>query len=228
MKNPFRICPFCDSPAPKGDFLCPKCRELITQYRKKQKCALCGQDKGKLPLCAECDQHLPPFRLAISCYYYDGIIKEGLLSYKLAHQFYKAKGFARLMAETIEPYLIPADIIVPVPSGFPSFWKAGYHSALEIALPLKKMMKLPLSSRILRKKPDAVRQSSLSGKERVENAKHSFLPIRWNKRKIQGKTVLLIDDVYTTGSTARECTKLLLGMGAKNVYVLTLLGNAKH
>ena len=102
MKNPFRICPFCDSSVTKNDFLCPKCREAITQYRKTPKCVVCGQDKGKVPLCDECDKKLPPFRLAVSCYYYDGAMKEGLLAYKLAHQFYKAKGFAKLMAETLE------------------------------------------------------------------------------------------------------------------------------
>ncbi len=228
MRNPFRVCPFCDSPVLKGDFLCSGCRELVTQYRKTQKCAVCGQDKGKLPLCSECDKKLPPFRLAISCYYYDGVMKEGLLAYKLAHQFYKAKGFAKLMAETLNSYRVSADIIVPVPSGFKTFHKTGYSPALEIALPLKRLLKIPLSARILRKRAGVVRQSSLDGKERVENAKQSFLPIHWNKRKIQGKTVLLIDDVYTTGSTARECTKLLLKMGAKDVYVLTLLGNAKR
>ena len=228
MKNPFRICPFCDSPVSNEDFLCPKCRNLIKEYRKTQKCAICGQDKGKLPLCEECDKKLPPFRLAISCYYYDGVMKEGLLAYKLAHQFYKAKGFAKLMAETLESYRITPDIITAVPSGFKAFCKTGYHPALEIAIVLKKFLKVPLCTGFLRKKFGAIRQSSLSGKERVENAKQSFLPIRWNKRKIQEKTVLLIDDVYTTGSTARECTKLLLKMGAKDVYVLTLLGNAKR
>ena len=77
MKNPFRICPFCDSSVTKNDFLCPKCREAITQYRKTPKCVVCGQDKGKVPLCDECDKKLPPFRLAVSCYYYDGAMKEG-------------------------------------------------------------------------------------------------------------------------------------------------------
>lgn len=228
MKNPFRICPFCDSSVTKNDFLCPKCREAITQYRKTPKCVVCGQDKGKVPLCDECDKKLPPFRLAVSCYYYDGTMKEALLAYKLGHQFYKAKGFAKLMAETLESYRISPDIITPVPSGIKSFYKIGYSPALEIAIPLKKLLNIPLSARLLRKRPGAVRQSSLNGKERIENAKHSFLPIRWNKRKIQGKTVLLVDDVYTTGSTAKECSKLLLKMGAKDVYVLTLLGNAKR
>lgn len=228
MKNLLQICPFCDNPVPKGDFLCPKCRELIHQYRKTPKCAICGQDKGKLPLCEECDKKLPPFRLAVSCYYYDGVMKDGLLGYKLGKQFYKAKGFAKLMAETLKTYRISPDIITSVPSSAKSFWKMGYSPALELALPLKKMLKIPLSARVLSKKPFAVRQSSLNGKERVENAKHSFLPIGWNQRRIKGKTVLLVDDVYTTGSTARECSKLLLKMGAKDVYVLTLLGNAKR
>ena len=62
----------------------------------------------------------------------------------------------------------------------------------------------------------------------IENAKTSFVALPHRRKKIQGKTVLLIDDVYTTGSTARECTKLLLSLGAKDVYVLTLLGNAKR
>ncbi|MBE7019145.1 MAG: ComF family protein [Ruminococcaceae bacterium] len=228
IKNPFRICPFCDAPVSKEDFLCPKCRNLIKEYRKTQKCAICGQDKGRLPLCEECDKKLPPFRLAISCYYYDGVAKDGLLAYKLGHQFYKAKGFAKLIAETLDSYHITPDIITAVPSGIKSFCKMGYNPALEIAIVLKKFLKVPLCSGFLRKKLGAIRQSSLSGKERVENAKNSFVALPFRKRKLQGKTVLLIDDVYTTGSTARACSKLLLKMGAKDVYVLTLLGNAKR
>lgn len=228
MKNPFHICPFCDAPAPEADFLCPKCRELINQYRKTPKCGICGQDKGKLPLCSECDKKLPPFRLAISCYYYDGVMKDGLLSYKLGQQFYKAKGFAKLMAETLENYHIRADIITAVPTGMKSFYKLGYNPAFELALLLQKMLKIPACTMFLRKKLFAVRQSSLDGKKRVENAKKCFAPLPFFQKKLQGKTVLLIDDVYTTGSTARECTKILKQSGAKEVYVLTLLGNAKR
>ena len=228
IKNPFRICPFCDNPVSKEDFLCPKCRNLIKEYRKTQKCAICGQDKGKLPLCDECDKKLPPFRLAISCYYYDSVAKDGLLAYKLGHQFHKAKGFGKLMAETLESYRISPNIITAVPSGFKSFFKMGYHPALDIAIVLKKILKVPLCAGFLRKKFGAIRQSSLSGKERVENAKNSFATLPFHQKKLQGKTVLLVDDVYTTGSTARECSKLLLKMGAKDVYVLTRLGNAKR
>ncbi|MBR5239729.1 MAG: ComF family protein [Clostridia bacterium] len=228
MKNPFRVCPFCEHPAPKGDFLCSKCRTLIQEYRKTPKCVICGQDKGKLPLCEECDKKLPPFRLAISCYYYDGVMKDALLAYKLGHQFYKAKGFAMLMAETLKTYHITPDVIAPVPTGVKSFAKMGYNPALEMAIPLKKILKIPLSGGFLRKKLFAVRQSALNGKERVANAKKSFTTLPHRKKKLQGKTVLLVDDVYTTGSNAKECSKLLLGMGAKDVYVLTLLGNAKR
>ncbi len=228
MKNPFRICAFCDNPVSKDDFLCPKCRELVTQYRKTPKCAICGQDKGQTPLCKECDKKLPPFRLAISCYYYDGIPKDALLAYKLGHQFYKAKGFAKLMAETLNAYHITPDLITAVPSGVKTFYKTGYSPALELAIPLKKLLKIPLCAGFLRKKLFAKRQSSLNGKERVENAKNSFIALPHRKKKIQSKTDLLIDDVYTTGSTARECSKILLEMGAKNVYVLTLLGNSKR
>ncbi len=228
MKNPFRICPFCDSPAPKDDFLCPKCRELIKEYRKTPRCVVCGQDKGQTPLCKECDKQLPPFRLAISCYHYDSTPKEALLAYKLGNQFYKAKGFAKLMAETLASYRITPDLITAVPSGIKTFLKTGYSPALELAMPLKKMLKIPLCAGFLRKKLFTKRQSSLNGKERVENAKISFVALPHRKKKIRGKTVLLIDDVYTTGSTARECTKLLLSLGAKDVYVLTLLGNAKR
>ncbi len=228
MKNPFRICPFCDSPAIKNDFLCPKCREAITQYRRTPKCVICGQDKGKVPLCDECDKKLPPFRLAVSCYFYDGVMKEALLAYKLGHQLYKAKGFAKLMAETLETYRISPDIITVVPSGIKSFCKMGYNPALEMAFPLKKLLKIPLCAGFLRKKLFSVRQSSLNGKERIENAKGSFVPLRHHQKKLHGKTVLLVDDVYTTGSTAKECSRLLIKMGAKDVYVLTLLGNAKR
>ncbi len=219
-------CPICAKPAQAPDFLCGDCREKINHYNKQSKCAICGQPTETTPLCAGCQQQLPTFDLAISSYAYEGDFQKSLLEYKYQKQFYRAKGFSLLLLETYQKLGVQSDLIAAVPSGLFSLWKRTYSSPLEMAFCLKKKLHLPLYARLLMKKPFTPRQSTLSGKDRLKNAKGSFLVSPFYRKKIKGKSILLIDDVFTTGATARECSRVLKQAGADSVYVVTLLGNS--
>lgn len=226
MKRLLSRCPFCNQRPNEADFLCSDCREAIEAYRKIPKCTVCGQPSGAEPLCESCKKKLPSFHLATTCYFYHGKMKEALLDYKFRHQFYKAKGFAKLMKETIEALGVEIDLITAVPTGFSSIAAHGYNSPLEMAYLLKQYLKRPLYPGLLRKKPFVKRQSSLNRERRLQNVKGSFLFAKWHQKKMKGKQILLVDDVYTTGATANECSRILKKNGAAAVYVVTLLGGS--
>ncbi len=175
-------------------------------------------------ICKICDENSPKFDLAISCQKYEGIFKDALLSYKFNREFYRAKAFSKLMAESFLKLGVLADCITAVPSDPFTVLKRGYNSPVELAFLLKKLLKLPFYPTLLRKKWFVKRQATLNRKERLSNVKGNFLFTKRLQKRIEGKRILLIDDVMTTGSTINECSKILKANGAKAVYVVTLLG----
>ena len=228
MKLLFAHCPFCDARLAGTDFLCPACREKIEDYNKLPKCSLCGQPKGLEPVCLTCKEKKPKTTLVFSCYHYDDVFRDGLLQYKFKHQFHKAKGFSRLLLEKWRKTGLEVDFITAVPISPSTYRKYGYNAPYEIAAAMNRELNLTFLPRLLLKKWFVKRQSSLKGAERVRNVKGNFLFAPWCRKKIKGKRILVIDDVYTTGSTANECARVLKQNGAKSVYFLTVLGNASR
>lgn len=228
MKSPFSLCPFCDTSINETDFLCPDCRAKIETYNKLHKCAICGQPRTTEPVCTACKEKKPAFTLVCSCYHYDGIFREALLAYKLGHQFHKAKGFSLLLLEKFKKLGLEIDCITAVPVGPSTYWKYDYNAPLEMLYAMNRKLKLPCYTGLLRKRWFAKRQSSLTGSKRLQNVKGNFRVANRFRDKIKGKRILVIDDVYTTGSTANECARILKKEGAKEVYFLTLLGNASR
>ena len=224
VKNPFRICPFCESPTAQDDFLCEKCRKKVQSYNKLPKCPLCGKPMDTPGICKNCEEKTPSFDLAIACRGYHGSFKEALLSYKFKGDFFRAKGFAKLMAEAFLKLGVTADLMVSVPTTPIALFKRGYNSATELAFPLQKQLKIPFYPALFQKKWFAKEQVSLPKEERLNNVKGTFWISRRYQNKMKGKRILLVDDVITTGATANELSKLLKQNGAGAVYVVTLLG----
>lgn len=106
-------------------------------------------------------------------------------------------------------------IILPVPLSKRKLKWRGFNQAEEIAKEIAKFFKIPLISDCLVKKRETEDQVNLSEKERKKNLKGAFFV--QNPEKISGEKILLIDDVYTTGSTIRECAKVLKEARAKKV-----------
>ncbi|MBP3448286.1 MAG: ComF family protein [Clostridia bacterium] len=226
MKAVLRPCPICGNPPQAPDFLCKNCREKVEAYNRLPKCAICGQPKGMTFLCNHCSEKKPSFTLAASCYHYDGAFRQAMLNYKFHGEFYRAKGLSRLLLEQLEKMKLEIDCITAVPVGPKTYWKQKYNAPLELAYLVAKKLKLPCYPNLLLKKWFAKRQSTLKASQRKTNVKGNFYFCRPYARKIKGKHILLLDDVFTTGSTANECSRILKKHGAASVYILTLLGNA--
>ena len=111
-------------------------------------------------------------------------------------------------------------VLVPVPLEKRKLKWRGFNQSEEIGKEISKFLNIPLINDILFKIKETLPQVELSEKEREENIKGVFI-IR-NRKKISGKKILLVDDVYTTGSTMKECAQLLKKAGAKEVIGIVI------
>jgi ComF family protein len=111
------------------------------------------------------------------------------------------------------------DIVIPVPLGSQRERQRGYNQAALIALPLALKLQLPYNPRILKRIRETQSQVELSLKERQINLEGAF---HAQRQPIDGKQILIIDDVTTSGSTLNACAEALIEVGAKAVYGLTI------
>lgn len=111
-------------------------------------------------------------------------------------------------------------ILTPVPLEKRRLRWRGFNQAEEIAKKLSEFLEIPLVNDILIKKRETLPQVKLSNEERKENVSKAFYCR--NQEKIKGKNILLVDDIYTTGSTMREAAKVLKTSGAKKIIGIVI------
>lgn len=198
-------------------------------------CGICGKlDKNSL--CKACENMLKKyFDIKIEEYknekYYDkhiyffmyeGIIRKLILNYKFNDKAYLYKTFVNFLIKQKKVFEIikSYDIILPVPISKKRYNQRGYNQAELICRQLSKEVKIKIVKKCLYKQKDIVPQSSLNKESRIQNVKDAY-KIK-NIRIIKNKKIILFDDIYTTGSTANECSKILKKNGAKEVIVITL------
>ena len=218
-------CSSCSMPITIEDSLCSDCWNNIT-FITQPMCNRCGQ-----PL-SSTGQY---FQKCISCYYEDNVcsnIRSILIynetsssiikKFKYDDQIDLSKMFSQLMYNLGRDFIENADIVVPVALHINKLRKRKYNqSALLSSLIAKASKKLHIPNLLIRIK-DIPQQSKLNKLERRENIKGAFKINERIVQRIVNKTILLIDDVITTGATSNECAKILLQNDAKNVLLLTL------
>ncbi|MEW5953768.1 MAG: ComF family protein [Bacillota bacterium] len=235
---PRRACHLCSSPLPEGG-LCPDCREMLDCYRREPVCLCCGRfllsrgvvshpgrGMGELTdgLCPHCRSRRPPFDLARSVAPYEGVIREAVHNYKYRNRRYLARTLAGLMLEVAvaEPAFSNCRLVLPVPLSRSRLRRRGFNQAGELAALVAGGRQLEYSDAALVKARETRAQAGLSRRERITNLAGSFQLVRPDL--IRGQKIILIDDVFTTGSTAGAICALLWQAGAAEVTVLTLAG----
>jgi ComF family protein len=204
------------------------CRDCLDKLRESRTpaCLCCGRffDGVAEPhVCAECLEDRPPFTRHRSGARYEGIAKDIIL-------LYKYRGFAVLsgvLADFLERSLgqeedlwSGVEAVVPVPLHPAKERSRGYNQALLLAGRLAEKRGLPVLKRCLVKVRRTAAQTSLDGRSRETNLRGAFRARR--SSQLKGRVVLLVDDVYTTGSTIRECSRTLRTAGAKEVRAVTV------
>lgn len=161
--------------------------------------------------------------------HYEGTLQELIHRWKYEEKVHLTGLFGDWMARGLNHYWPPGlfDFLIPVPLHIHRLRNRGFNQAVLLAKELSRRTGLPYRSRILRKIRPTIPQVNLGRVERKRGVRGAF-HITQEKEELGGKTILLVDDVYTTGATVNECAKLLLAEGAKRVDVLTLAHTARN
>ena len=216
-----------------ADFFCPDCRPAFYPVASP-KCTLCGEmfksRTGTDHICGECLSEAIYFDHIRSAGQYDGALMTAVHGLKYNQKTQLARPLGRLLFHTLNSYPeigIP-DMIVPVPLHPAKLKNRGFNqSALILAQwpeffrqTGRRMPDIALDGKILRRIRKTPTQTGLSRQVRKENIRRAFSVVK--KGPIQGKNLLLLDDVCTTGATVNECARVLKSGGAACVNVLTL------
>ncbi|MBN1882137.1 MAG: ComF family protein [Deltaproteobacteria bacterium] len=180
-------------------------------------------------LCGGCILSPPPFDVARSLGAYGDVLLSVIQLFKYHRRFHLADTLVRLMTDTSYPGLSPDefDIIVPVPLHRRRLRERGYNQSLLLARGLGKIWGMRVDGRGLVRTRWTEPQVNLTPTERERNVRGAFTVRgregggRRGRSLYEGASVLLVDDVYTTGATVRECARVLIDSGARRVGVLT-------
>lgn len=205
--------------------LCPDCFKKITQLSDVS-CPICAHPyelaayKGMI--CPNCLKKRPVFRQLKSALAYDQYSRDLILPFKHADRTDIAPFFVQLMTRAGSDLLYTCDAIVPVPLHWRRLIVRKYNQAAILANQLAKRVKKPYLPDTLMRHINTANQGHSSPAERKKNVKGAFSISPKKKHLIKGKRILLIDDVYTTGSTINECARELYKAGAAEVNALTI------
>ena len=169
-----------------------------------------------------CETTTHKYQQGIALYPYEGTIKETLYRFKYGGRRKYARFFAENMYRKLQEttFLYKIDLIVPVPVSEERLKQRGYNQAGEMARHLAKISKIPYRDNLLIRDRHTKPQSEFSPKQRSSNIKGAFKCVEDLKQGLNNsyKVILIIDDIYTTGSTINECAKVLKESGADQIY----------
>jgi len=201
-----------------GDFeICDKCDKDLP-YIIGKTCVKCGINSAN-DLCIECKDASHKFIQNFSIFVYKDIIQKLIIKFKQSGYKNIGEVLAVKMLERFKELDIPFDLIVPIPIHSNREKERGFNQSVILAQEIAKYYGR-FDENVISRIKDTPHQTGLSKENRKINLDNAFKVL--NKAKVKGKTILLIDDIYTTGSTLNECAECLYKSGADKVYGLCL------
>lgn len=162
------------------------------------------------------------FQNLLYCFKYEGIIRKQILNYKFNEKSYLYKTFVNFLIknENFVEIFKTCDTIIPIPISKKRNKERGYNQSLLIAKEISKIIKIPNIDNCLIKTKNIIEQSKLNKEERQKNI-YGVYDLT-NLDIIRNKRILLIDDIYTTGNTVNEASRILNQANVKQINVLVL------
>ncbi len=200
-------------------FLCNDCRDELPL--PQHKCIIC--DTKTTFLCHKCKIEKPNLINAHICFQYSEGIQQLIQAMKYSLKPYIYKTFSELIWQASISFIttIPLNTLcIPMPSGRMRIAQRGYNPVTEITRAFAKRAELPYRDDILLKRAFSIPQTNLSRKERLKNLENAFYinPVFTNR--LDHKSILLIDDVRTTGQTFYQAVNTLQKSSNCNIYAL--------
>ena len=214
-------CAHCHGRSP-GPMLCDTCRPAMLATADMPVCPRCGAVVGPAAYlekgCFLCRESRYAFERVVRLGRYEGELKHACLRIKDPRGSRLATALADLLVEVqgAELRTLGADLIVPIPLHWLRHWRRGYDQAGHLAQRLGLRLGLPVRAVLRRRRPTSP-QSELSPTERRRNVRGAFR-VRPSPA-LQGASVLLVDDILTTGATCHQAARVLRRAGARRVVV---------
>lgn len=226
MKN--HACVSCGMEIPDGSRfgLCKNCQNSI-RVIDGTVCRFCGDKVLSFGMiCDSCKTRVYDFQSNRSCFYYDGVVSRIVKNLKYNSQKYVANYVAELML-TRREFFEDVNIITFVPINKRRLAERGFNQSEEVAKLLGEKLNIKTVN-LLIKKDGGKHQAGLDMKKRLTNPYGSFEIDVNNSSLVKGKNVLIIDDVFTTGSTLSECSRMLKKLKPKSIRTVTFAKTDFH
>ena len=202
--------------------VCPSCRKKLT-FVGENRCRICGKPLA-IPLgskCKDCEAHAHTFDTGRALLLYQGEIKTAMYQFKYSNARFMATFFGKASAKRYGEWIRAnhVEAILPVPMFSSKKRERGYNQAEVFAKALGKQMEMPVLCDLVERKKNTVPQKCLTREQRKENLKNAF--------KIKGygvklNCVLIVDDIYTTGTTMDAVAQVLKDSGIERILCLTI------
>jgi ComF family protein len=207
------MCFSCRADLPRIENPCGRCNQPLGRMRSRER-----QDRtADLIHCADCQQRPPPFERARAAVLYAFPVDVALKAFKFGHALYYVPAFAELLFAEFLLNFDACDALVPVPLHRFRYATRGFNQAKELCRHLGRAAGIPVVTNVRRTRWTRP-QSNLDAAARRRNLNDAFAVTG----SLRYRHPLIVDDVMTTGETARQLARTLLDAGAKTVNVLTL------
>lgn len=202
----------------RGLWLCEGCAATLPRLQPPV-CRYCGRPTKAVATCPDCWKSRPATDGVVSPLLFQDTLRKLIHRFKYRNARYLAQPLAMLLAGEVRSSLPAADAIVPVPLHPSRLRKRGYNQAALLATALAPELGVRVVDGCLVRVRDTPPQMGLPAAERRRNVRNAF---RCVDKQLAGLTIIVVDDVCTTGATLDACAKALKTGGAKVVYGLTL------
>lgn len=199
-ENKDPLCPTCSRPLPSGELL-----EENPRFR-----------------CGDCRIRRPEIDRARTILNFSGPVREAIHLFKYHGYWRLGRRMIASFPEAVKEASSGADLVLPVPLDRARLRNRGFNQAVVLAREVSTLLGVPMYLDVLLRTRSGRPQAGLKGRERRRNVRGCFSLKRPDK--IKGCSVLVVDDVLTTGATANECAKILKVGGAREVQLLALAG----
>jgi len=216
--------PVCGGCNEEGFRWCPECQKQV-QRIPEPVCRICGVPVSHFGECIGCQESVPPYEMMRSWLIFEGPIRHAIHKLKYRRNLALGDALAKHVATFVDTLGWPVDVVVPVPLGKQRTKERGYNQIGLVAMPLAAVNHWRYAPRAVIRSRETRSQVGLTVADRKKNVSGAFLG---DSFIINGATVLLMDDVATTGATVSSCAAALMDAGARAVYGLTLARAILH
>lgn len=201
-----------------GTRWCQSCQDQVAEISPPF-CPHCGQPNNSIELCRRCSKVAPAYLSLRSVAGFDGTLKTAFHRLKYKGDIGLGESLSRPLVRYYRTLDWRVDFVTPIPTSPKRASQRGYNQAALIALPFALAVNIPYRPGALVRVKETASQVGLTAIERVENLKGAF---QAPPGAVDGKSVLVIDDVTTTGATLDDASRALIEGGADRVYCLTV------